>query len=103
MKSIQLLFFMNNESFFSHVMQCFLYFRKKFTKYSLESRLHFRVHSNIEAIKEEMKSSSRESTSSGEDDSVYDVVEIPDADVTNDYVSEFSSNKGIPLRKETSI
>ncbi|XP_065070283.1 tetratricopeptide repeat protein 39B-like [Rhopilema esculentum] len=77
--------------------------RKKFTKYSLESRLHFRVHSNIEAIKEEMKSSSRQSTSSGEDDTVYDVVEIPDADVTNDYVSELSSNKEITLRKETSI
>ena len=89
--------------------------RKKFTKYSLESRLHFRVHSNLQALLEDKDHLSDNANhivhepicSSDEEDAFFDVSEemvSPDRSTHN--IASTSQNEredAIRIRKETTV
>jgi len=88
--------------------------RKRFTKYSLESRLHFRVHSNLQALTEDSGHVSsnanhlvNEVLSSDEDDAFFDVSEelMPqDSSAYNAHApTQHEESNPPPIRKETTV
>lgn len=90
--------------------------KKKFVKYSLESRLHFRVHSNIQALHEESSHTNanhlvNEQTFSSDEDTFFDVSEAPASpshslsSPADQFHSPSGSGHGEPfsVRKETAI
>lgn len=78
--------------------------RKRFMKYGLESRLHFRVHSNLQAMKEEVKQPQQTLSSSSDDDMFYDISDdfcpIDDAKVDTTEQETKNDAKG---SKETTV
>ena len=89
--------------------------RKRFTKYSLESRLHFRVHSNLQALMEDSGHVSSNANhlvnevvlSSDEDDAFFDVSEelMPqDSSAYNaNAPAQHEGSNLAPIRKETTV
>ena len=73
-------------------------------KYGLESRLHFRVHSNLQAMKEEVKQPQQTLSSSSDDDMFYDISDdfcpIDDAKVDTTEQETKNDAKG---SKETTV
>eukprot|EP00794_Sanderia_malayensis_P007728 gene7728-8567_t len=80
--------------------------RKRYSKYSLESRLHFRLHSNLEAMKEEGERQSDKDLSDADEDSFFDITDDLCPPALSEPTDE-STNQGsyavVSVGRETSV